>query len=252
VTGAARGVGAAIAKAFARASAEVVMSARSVDALVAVADAIRAEGGAAEAIPANLGTREACRELARKAGRIDVLVNNAAWTDMRYGNVLDIADEEWDAHWAVSFLAPLTLMKELGRGMVERKHGVVLNISSTASLLAVPHLSTYSVVKSALDSLSRAAGMELAGDGIRVNSVVLGHVDTETLRANVSEGQDAQDVARRNAPIGRLITPGEIADFCVYLASDSAAPITGAVIPVDGGMTAGMYSFRQSFGNIAK
>lgn len=250
VTGASRGVGAAIARAFASNGDYVVLSARTEAGLKRVLASIDAAGGKGEIQVADLSTRAACRGLARRCGAVDVLINNAALTAGKYQNPLDEADEYWDLSFAVSFFAPLILMQELGRGMLERGHGVVVNISSMAAQRAVPLLAPYSVVKAALDALSRSAGMDLAGSGIRVNALALGHVDTEAFAENCVDGITPQEIARRNAPLGRLIKPEEIAGMCLYLASDVAAPVVGTVLNIDGGLTSGMYSFAGNFSDV--
>jgi NAD(P)-dependent dehydrogenase (short-subunit alcohol dehydrogenase family) len=252
VTGASRGVGAATAMMFARHGYYVVLSARNEAALKKVKADIDAEGGSCEVQVADLASRPAVRDLARRAGEIDVLVNNAAVTAGKYHSPLEEADEYWDLNFAVSFFAPLILMQELGRGMQKRKHGVVINISSMAAQRAVPHLAPYSVAKGALDALSKSAGMDLASTGIRVNSVALGHVDTEAFAENCIDGVTPEEIARRNAPLGRLISPDEIASLCLYLASDMAAPIVGTVLTIDGGLTSGMYSFSGSFSDASR
>jgi NAD(P)-dependent dehydrogenase (short-subunit alcohol dehydrogenase family) len=247
VTGASRGVGAAIAKAFAAMGAHVVLAARNEAGLQRVKADIESAGGKAEIQVVDLSTRSACRELTRRCGAIDILVNNAALTAGPFQSPLVEADEYWDLSFAVSFFAPLILMQELGRGMAQRGFGVVINISSMAAQRAVPLLAPYSVVKAALDALSKSAGMDLASSGVRVNSVSLGHVDTEAFAENCVEGVTPEKIAKRNAPLGRLIRPEEIAGLCVYLASDLAAPIVGTVIDIDGGLTSGMYSFGGNF-----
>ena len=148
VTGASRGVGAGIAKAFALNGDYVVLAARNEAGLKRVKEAIEAQGGRAEIQVADLSTREACRDLARRSGAIDVLINNAALTAGKYQNVLDEDDAYWDLSFAISFTAPLILMQELGRGMVGRGFGVILNISSMIAQRAVPQLTAHSVVKS--------------------------------------------------------------------------------------------------------
>ena len=250
ITGAGRGVGAATAKAFAKLGATVVLAARNEERLNRVKAEIEAAGGKAEAIPIDLSTREACRDLAARSGEIDVLINNAAMTAGKFQSVLTPDDGEWDVNYAVTFMAPLILMQEIGRGMVKRRRGVILNISSMAGQRPVPYLAPYGVFKAALDTLSRVAAIELASEGsnIRVNSVVLGHVDTEAMQENCGPGITTADVAERNSPLIRPIKPEEIAGFCVYLASDLAAPFIGSVLNIDGGLTAGSYSFIKSFG----
>jgi NAD(P)-dependent dehydrogenase (short-subunit alcohol dehydrogenase family) len=252
ITGASRGVGAGIAKAFASAGDLVVLAARSEDRLKRVQSEIIAGGGAAEVQVADLSTRKACRELARRCDPIDILINNAALTAGSYRSVLEEADNYWDLNFAVSFFAPLILMQEIGRGMVKRGFGVIVNVSSMAAQRAVPQLAPYSVVKSALDALSKAAGMDLAPYGIRVNAIALGHVDTEAFAENCADGLTPQQVAKRNAPLGRLISVEEIGGLCVYLASDSAAPIVGSVVTIDGGLTAGMWSFSGNFSDTGR
>lgn len=252
VTGASRGAGAAIAKAFAKAGATVVLAARSEERLTKVKADIEADGGTAEMQVVDVSTRQACRDLAARCAPIDILINNAAITKGKFGNVLIRDDEHWDQRIAVNFLAPLTLMQELGEGMVERGHGVILNISSMSAQRPVPENAPANVMKAALDTLSKSAGMELARSGVRVNSIALGHVNTEGLVQNLPADLTADDVARRNSPLGRAITPEEIAHFCVYVASDFAAPILGTVLTIDGGLTAGSFSFSQSFGTKAQ
>lgn len=254
ITGASRGVGAAISKALAKAGAITVLAARNETGLNKVKAAIDAFGGGATVEVADLSTREGCRDLAARCGDIDILINNAALTRGVFENVLVRNDEFWDLNFAVSFFAPLCLMQELGPGMVARKRGVILNISSMAAQRVVPDNAPYSIAKAALDTLSKAAGLELAalGSEVRVNAIALGHVDTEALQENCGADLTPADVARRNSPLGRPITPEEIADFCVYLSSDSAAPILGTVLTIDGGLTAGSYSFVTSFGGKAE
>lgn len=250
ITGAGRGVGAATAKAMARAGAEIVLAARNAANLDKVKAEIEAGGGKARAIPVDLSTRDACRALAAQCGAIDILVNNAAMTSGKFQSTLTPDDAEWDFNYAVTFTAPLILMQELGRGMVERKRGVILNISSMAAQRPVPYHAPYGVFKAALDTLSRVAAIELASEGsnVRVNSIALGHVDTEALAENLGAGITPADVAERNSPLIRPIKPDEVADFLVYLSTDSAAPFIGAVLNIDGGLTAGSYSFIKSFG----
>lgn len=249
VTGASRGVGAAVAKAFARAGATAVISSRNEQGLRHVKEEIESFGGKVEVIPADLSTRQACRALADQAAPIDVLINNAAVTKFTRESVLVEDDDYWDLNFAVDFFAPLVLLQRLGKGMVERGNGVILNISSTSGQKPGPGNSPYATAKSALDTLSRAAGMELAamGSGVRVNSLALGHVETEALQENVGASQTTAEIAKRNSPLGRTITPEEVAAYCLFLASDPAAPIVGTVINIDGGVLAGSYNFMHSF-----
>lgn len=248
VTGASRGIGEAIAKGFSRSGAKtVVLAARNADALARVKAEIEEEGGHAAFHAIDLSTRESCRELARIAGEIDILINNAAITSGANQNVLTRNDEFWDLNMAVGFTAPLTLLQEIGRGMKERGHGVVINISSISAQRLTPNFGPYGIAKNALDSLSRVAGMELARCGIRVNSVSLGYVDTEALAQACGEGVTPDALAAMGSPLGRAIRPAEVAELCIFLASDAAAAIMGTVITMDGGVTAGSFSLGEHF-----
>jgi NAD(P)-dependent dehydrogenase (short-subunit alcohol dehydrogenase family) len=249
VTGAGRGVGLTTAKAFAAEGDHVVVSSRRLDRLEQTKAAIDAAGGSCEIQVADLSTREACIDLARRCDPIDVLINNAAQTGGTYSSVLEEDLAFWDQSFAVSFFAPLILLQELGRGMKERGYGVVVNVSSMAAQRAVPELAPYSVVKATLDALSKSAGMDLARFGVRVNAIALGHTDTEAFAENCSDDLTPEMIAKSTAPLARLITREEIAGCCVYLASDLGGAIVGSVLNIDGGLTSGMYSFSGSFGN---
>jgi NAD(P)-dependent dehydrogenase (short-subunit alcohol dehydrogenase family) len=249
ITGASRGVGAAVAKAFARNGATVVIAARNVEGLNKVKTDIEGEGGKVEVRPVDLSSRDACRELADSSLPIDILINNAAVTYFTRDSVMVEDDAYWDRNFAVDFFAPLVLMQRLGKGMAERGYGVVLNISSTSGQKPGPGNAPYACAKSALDMLSKAAGMELAamGSGVRVNSLALGHVSTEALQENIGADRTPDEIARLNSPLGRCVRPSEVAAYCLFLASDEAAPILGNVINIDGGLLAGSYSFAGNF-----
>lgn len=250
VTGASRGIGAAIAKAMAAAGAHVVLAARGEPPLHELKREIERLGGSAEVRPADLSTREACRNLAHQCGSIDVLVNNARAMSAREDKpVLERDDAMWDGSLQLNLLAPLTLMQELGAGMRERGRGVIINITSIAAHQARPLRGAYTATKAALESLTRVAAMELGPHGVRVLAVAPGMTQTPSLAAALPTGMTGDALARRYVPIGRMVRAEEIASVCCYLASDEAEALTGTVITVDGGLTAGRYSFSLTEGS---
>ena len=250
VTGASRGAGVGIAKALALAGASIVLTARNEAGLKKTKSIVEAAGGKVDAIiPADLSTREACRELARKAGNIDILINNAAVTSAKFQSILVRDDEYWDSEFNVNVMAPLTLIQELGPYMVSKQRGTIINISSISAQRGTPAHAPYSASKAAMDAMSKVAAMDLARDGINVVVVAFGFIETEALQEACAEGLNTADIANMFAPIGRTIDVMEAGALCAYLASDDAKPLTGLVINLDGGMTAGQYAFQGSLGN---
>jgi NAD(P)-dependent dehydrogenase (short-subunit alcohol dehydrogenase family) len=249
VTGASRGAGAGIARAFAREGATVVLSARSLDKLEALKGEIEAAGCKAEVQAADLATREGAHDLGARCGEIDVLINNAALTGMEYGSVIERNDAFWDKTFNVDLFSPVALMQALGPGMVERGRGVILNISSISAQRGTPDLAPYAAAKAALDTVSRVAAMEFAQKrtGVRCNVIAFGFIDTEGLAQNCGDRDGAAAVAAQLSPLGRMVSVEEVAELCLYLASDAAAAILGTVVNIDGGLTAGMYAFAGSF-----
>jgi NAD(P)-dependent dehydrogenase (short-subunit alcohol dehydrogenase family) len=247
VTGASRGAGYGIAKAFAAAGAEVIGTARSADKLERLRSEIEVAGGKFSAVPGDLSTRESVRAIARRCGEIDVLINNAAFITGKWESLLDQDDAQWDMEFAVNVVAPITLMKELVPGMMKRGWGRVINISSTAATRPVPVLVAYSASKAALEAASQATAIDFAPHGVRVNVVALGVTDTEALHENpfLAGGLTIEDVGWMATPIGRVNKINEVAALCLFLVSDEADPITGIIIRVDGGQTAGQFNYRQ-------
>lgn len=247
VTGASRGAGYGIARAFAGAGAEVIGTARSADKLERLRNEIEAAGGKCIVIPADLGTRAGAQEVARRCGEVDVLVNNAALTLGIYESLLDQDYEDWDKEFALNVTAPITLMKELVPGMVTRGWGRVINISSIAASRPNPQHVAYAASKAALEAASKATAIDFAPHGVRVNVVALGLTDTDALHEHqvLQGGLTIDDIGWMATPIGRVGKISEVAALCLFLAGDEADSITGIVITVDGGTTAGTFNGRQ-------
>jgi len=249
VTGASRGVGAGIARHLAAANATVVLTARNVDSLAELRSRIDASGGKAEVQQSDLATLDGCRELANRCGDIDILVNNAAHTVVKLQSIVTRDDDYWSQSLQLNLMAPVCLIQEFCPGMAKRGSGVVINISSTTAQRVVPNYAPYAASKAALEAMSRVAAMDLARSGVRVVVVALGMTDTEALAQVASDfGTTSQDMAAAMVPTGRLVSVDEAGRLCCFLASAAAAAITGVVITIDNGATAGQYSFAGQLG----
>jgi NAD(P)-dependent dehydrogenase (short-subunit alcohol dehydrogenase family) len=235
VTGASRGIGAATAWALAAGGAAVVLAARSVDDLEAMADGIRASGGDAMVVPTDatdLTQLDALVEatLARH-GRVDVLVNNAGLLPNAVRSER-MAIGDWQRAFDLNVTAPWYLACRAKDAMVAGGGGVVVNVSSTASLYPSVGFSAYNASKAALSMLTRTLALEWAAEGIRVVGVAPGKVDTAMVTPIVAFS--ARHELPLN-PLGRIGRPEEVADCIVYLASDRAAFVTGSIVTIDGG-----------------
>jgi 2-deoxy-D-gluconate 3-dehydrogenase len=237
VTGCSRGIGRAVALALARAGADIV----------GVSSRLGADGGepAAELaatgrrftpLPCDLGDRAALAGLVRdldEAGqRIDILINNAGL--IRRAPAAEHSDADWDAVIDVNLTAPFLLTRELGRRMVARGRGKIVFVASVLSVQGGLNVPGYAASKGGVVQLTRAFANEWAAQGVNVNAVAPGYVRT----ANTAELQDdpersAQLMAR--VPAGRWGRPEDIADPVVFLCSDAARFMHGALVPVDGG-----------------
>ncbi|OJW29531.1 MAG: 3-oxoacyl-[acyl-carrier-protein] reductase [Rhodospirillales bacterium 69-11] len=232
VTGASGGIGAAIARALHAQGATVVLSGTRRDAL----DALAAElGERAHVCPANLGEPDAADALVAAAeaaaGPLQILVNNAGLT--RDGLALRMRDEDWATVLDVDLGAPFRLARASLRGMLRRRAGRIINISSIVGATGNPGQANYAAAKAGLVGMSKALAQEVASRGITVNVVAPGFIVTPMTDAL----SDAQKTRLSEAiPLGRLGQPQDIGAAVVYLASDEAGWVTGATLHVNGGM----------------
>lgn len=239
VTGASRGIGEAIARAFVAAGAQVMLAARKLEGLSRVAGEL---GPAARAMAAHTGKEADCvalvREAARAFGKVDVLVNNAG-TNPHFGPMLEAPEAAWDKTFEVNLKGYFWTARELVRHLRERSApGAIVNIASVNGLRGVPTQGVYAMTKAAVISMTRTLAIELGPAGIRVNAIAPGLVDTRLAGALVKdEAISAQWKGR--TPLGRVAQPAEIAGAAVYLASDASSFTTGEVLVVDGGLTVG-------------
>jgi 3-oxoacyl-[acyl-carrier protein] reductase len=241
VTGGGSGIGAAIARRLATLGAAVGVHGRTVERVAETVEAIRADGGRAESVAADLRSLDACREAVEGCvgalGRLDVLVNNAAVTGPRAVTpVLELDDERLEEIVAVNLTAAIRCSQLAAREMDEG--GVIVNVGSVAGYAAQPETIAYSATKAGLIGLTRALAIDLAKRGIRAVHVAPGAVETET---NAAEGHLAErrtQAFARVTPWGRPGTPDEIARVVAFLCTSDAAFVTGSSIVIDGGFLA--------------
>jgi len=241
VTGASRGIGRAVAHALAAHGARVVLASRKQPGVDAVAAEISAAGGEALAVACHTGHPDEVEALAARVtdhwGGVDLLVNNAA-TNPHFGPILTSEGSHWDKTYEVNVKGYFHVAKACVPSMRERGGGSIVNVASIAG--QVPHrgLGVYSVSKAAVLMLTKVLAAELAGDGIRVNAVAPGLVETSFSQA-LTENPKIADRARAEIPLGRFGQVEEISGIVLYLLSQAAAFTTGAVMYVDGGQGVG-------------
>ncbi len=241
VTGGGSGIGAAIARRLAERGTAVALVGRRRDRLEAVAGEIRGAGGLAHEIDADLTDPAAPAAVVERAladlGCIDVVVNNAGTASMTA--LEDVTVEEFDSQYALNVRAALLLVQAALPALRASPAASVVNIGSAAAWVYRPGQAIYGSTKHALEYVTRSLAIELAPDGIRVNCVVPGPVDTPILGQVVDDLDAARAYLTRMTPLGRLGTPEEVAWWAVALTEREAAWVTGAVVHVDGGRSLG-------------
>jgi NAD(P)-dependent dehydrogenase (short-subunit alcohol dehydrogenase family) len=237
VTGAGSGIGAATARQLGAAGARVVLVGRRPDPLEEVAGKIRAAGGDALCLPADLADPASPQHVAAACldhyGQIDGLVNNAAVVRHKPLGEWDVAG--FDEHVATNIRAPFFLIQAALPALRESGVRAVVNISSSSGTLHRVGQSVYAMTKSALDYLTRTLAGELAPLGVRVNGIAPGPIDTPIHATWAEDLDEAYRWLRGQVPLGRIGTPEEVALWILLLLSPAASFLTGAVIPLDGG-----------------
>jgi NAD(P)-dependent dehydrogenase (short-subunit alcohol dehydrogenase family) len=237
VTGASRGIGKAIATAYAGAGAAVMLSSRKQDALEAASDEIDGETAVFAANAGEPDQIEACvAATVARFGRIDILVNNAA-TNPYMGRPIDIDLPRFDKTWQVNYRGPVVWIQEAWKASMAEHGGSIINISSVGGLSVEPSIGHYNVTKAALIHLTRTMAADLA-PSVRVNAIAPGLVKTDLARALWENGEE---IIASRTPLKRLGMPDDIAHAALFLASDMASWITGQTLVVDGGALLGSF-----------
>jgi NAD(P)-dependent dehydrogenase (short-subunit alcohol dehydrogenase family) len=241
ITGALTGIGRATALAFANNGAHLVISGRRDAEGKALEAELRELGAEAVFVRADVRNEGDVRDLIDQAishfGRIDVAVNNAG-TEGQRGAVADQTAESYAATFDTNVLGTLLSMKHELRVMLAQKHGNIVNVSSTYGHEGAPYASVYAGSKHAVEGLTKSAALEVAASGVRVNAVAPGPTDTGMLDRFTGSAEHKAALTSK-VPLGRLGKPEEIARAIVFLSSDAASFVTGQIVTVDGGKTAG-------------
>ncbi len=240
VTGAARGLGRAIALALAHAGADVALGLRRRDSASDLVGEIEAVGRRAVAVQLDVSDlaqiESGVSRAAAALGRLDILVNNAG---IAPGNPAEaVTEADFDATVAVNLKGTFFASQYAGRLMLEQGFGRIINLSSQAGLVALPGESVYCMTKAALIHLTKCLAVERSARGVTVNAVAPTFIETPGTESALSDPQFRADVVERIAALHRIGRPVEVAGAVVFLASPAAALITGHTIVVDGGWTA--------------
>ena len=242
ITGASRGLGRTIALAFVEAGCSIGATGRDEIELHNLSDQVRRNGGACETYPAELSSAEECiamaEHLLRTLGRVDILVNNAGLSFLE--TVLDLDIDHWDTTLNVNLRAPVLISKVIAESMIARRSGVIINVSSNASIAGIEEHAAYCASKFALNGATKVMAVEWGKYNIRVNAVAPTIVLTE-LGRRVWGDPEKGDPIKERIPLHRFAQPEEIAKVVLFLASDGASMINGEVIMVDGGGNAQLY-----------
>lgn len=241
ITGASRGIGRAIAEAYAAAGAKVVLASRKQAGLDEVAEAIRGQGGEALPLAAHTGDDEAVQSLVEQAtavyGGIDILVNNAA-TNPHFGPLLTSEESHWDKILDVNVKGYFRVAKGCVASMKARGGGKIINVASVAGLEAQPMMGIYCVSKAAVLMLTQVLANELAADNIQVNAIAPGFIKTRFSGA-LWQNEQIYETVIQSVPQKRMADPSELTGIALYLASAASSFTTGATFVIDGGQMAG-------------
>ena len=241
ITGASRGIGFAIAEAFALAGAKVALASRKQDALDQAAEKIESQGGEAFPFAAHTGDSESVNNLVAATiehyGGVDILVNNAA-TNPHFGPLLTSEESHWDKILDVNLKGYFRMINACVESMRQRGGGKVINLASVAGLRYQQGMGIYGISKAGVLMLTQTLAVELATDNIQVNAIVPGFIQTRFSRVLWETPEIHQKVIAQ-IPQERLGQPDELTGIALYLASQASSFTTGAVMLVDGGQMAG-------------
>ncbi|GAG86467.1 unnamed protein product, partial [marine sediment metagenome] len=240
VTGGGTGIGRGIALEFAKAGADVVVGSRKLVNLEKVAEEVRALGRRSLAVQTDISRKADVDNLVQRVmgefGGIDILVNNAVVFTRT--PVIEISEDDWDKTFDINLKGYYLCCQAVGKEMVERRKGSIINVASTAGFRVGPTNSTiYSTAKAGVIMLARGLARELGSYNVRVNTIAPGTVRTKMTERTWSDPERLKQEEAR-MPLGRLGEPSDIGSVAVFLASDASRHITGSTIVVDGGLLA--------------
>jgi len=244
VTGAGSGIGASIAETFARADAYVFVTDRDEKSGLETVERIKARTGQAEFLTLDVASEENCDRVAETVlgaeGRLDVLVNNAGIGHV--GTMMQTTGEDLDRLYAVNVRGVFNVIKVFLPDMLKRKSGNIINVASIGGVVGVRDRVAYCTTKFAVAGLTRSMALDHAKEGVRVNCICPGRVETPFVAARLAEYADSEKARQEMSStqaLGRMGTPEEIAAAALYLASDESAFVTGTEFIIDGGFSAG-------------
>ena len=242
VSGASRGIGKSIALGLAEAGADVAVAARTKDDLEKVAHTISELGVRSLAVPldvSQVGTIPAAvAQVEEGLGPIDILVNVAGINNR--GLIQDLEEAAFDEVVAINFKGSYFMCKEVGKGMMERKRGKVINIASIVTAIGLPKITAYTGTKGALGQITKGLAVEWGPHNIQVNALAPGFIATD-LNTHLWENQEFTRWCLDRTPAGRIGKPEDMVGTAVYLSSEASDFVTGQIIYVDGGIIAGDY-----------
>lgn len=240
ISGASRGIGESVARAYAEHGASVVLCARKQEGLDPVAESIKKDGGKAMAIACHTGKPEMIEALFEETksefGRVDILVNNAA-TNPYFGPFTGLTEAAFDKTIEVNIKGYFLMSQHAAKIMEEQNGGAIINVASIAGLGSAPMQGIYGVTKAAVISMTRTMAVELAHANIRVNAIAPGLVETKFAQVLIDTPEIYERI-KEKIPMKRHGQPNEIAGAAVYLASEAASFVTGETLVVDGGSIA--------------
>lgn len=241
ITGASRGIGQAVAEAYAASGAKVVLSSRKQPALDAVAEKIRAAGGEALPLAAHTGDQASIDNLVEQTirvfGGIDILFNNAG-TNPHFGPILSAEESHWQKTLEVNLLGYFRMVKACVGSMSARGGGKIVNMASIAGIQPQMGMGVYGVSKAGVLMLTKVLAVELADSNIQVNAIAPGFIKTK-FSSILWQTPDIYEAVLKMIPQHRMAEAGELAGIALYLASSASSFTTGSVFLIDGGQLAG-------------
>lgn len=235
VTGASRGIGAAIARKLCEAGANVALCSRSAEAVAAIADALNSEGYTAISTAADISQKSDVEALIKavqeRFSQIDILVNNAGIT--RDTLLMRLKDEDWNAVLQTNLTGTMYCTRAVLRPMIRQRSGRIINISSVIGVMGNPGQASYAAAKAGIIGFTKTIAREVGARGITVNAIAPGFITTD-MTAQIPEQHQKQLLEL--IPLRRFGSPEDVADAVCFLASDAARYITGQTLHVDGGM----------------